>query len=87
MSDKVKYYLRLDSIGVSINIFITFALYYICSFIPYDIIEIGLKIIIVGISTIINLVIAFFFLLYWWSDIKWTSCKNRARKIKKSIFG
>lgn len=87
MSDKVKHYLLLDSIGVSINIFICSVLCYACSFINYDIIELVLRIFIIGVSSLINLIILFFFLLYWWSDIKWANCKKRARQIKHTIFG
>lgn len=83
MSEKVKNYLLIDSVGIAINVFITMILCYFCSFINYNIIEIIIKSVIIGISVIINLFVIFFFLLYWWSDIKWTECKQKAKRLKK----
>ena len=35
---------------------------------------------------LIDVFIVFFFLLYWWSDIKWTQCKQKARRLKRKLF-
>ena len=83
MSKKVKTALFTDTVGIAINIFITFILCALCDKISYDIIEIISKTIIIVISTIINIIITFFFLLYWWSDITWNNCKRKCRRVFK----
>lgn len=85
MSAKVKHYLVIDSVGVAINTFVCLMLCHLCGMINQSIIEVILKIIVIGLGTIINLSILFFFLLYWWSDIKWTECKRKARNFKKKF--
>ena len=85
MSEKVKHYLILDSIGLAINIFVTMLLCYFCSLIEYAIIALILKLIVVFISVCIDIFITFFFLLYWWSDIKWTQCKQNFRRMKRKF--
>jgi hypothetical protein len=36
------------------------------------------------ISIIADLIILFWFLLYWWSDRKWTNIKNKFNKIRNN---
>lgn len=86
MSDKVKRYLILDGIGIAINTFFMIVLCHLCSYVPYDIVTTILNIIIVTVSVTIDLGIVFFFLLYWWSDIKWTKCKNKAKNLKHKFY-
>ena len=86
MSDKVKRYLLLDGIGIAINTFIALILYNSCSAISYDFIAITFKTLIIILSSLLNIIIALFFLLYWWSDIKWSQCKQKARKIKQKFL-
>ena len=83
MSEKVKHYLFIDGIGIAINTFITIILLNICSLISYDVIEIIVKTVIIILSVFVDLFILFFFLLYWWSDIKWTQCKQKAKRIRR----
>lgn len=86
MSDKVKHYLLLDGIGIAINTFIALVLFNFCSAISYDFIAITFKTLIIVLSSLLNIIIALFFLLYWWSDIKWTQCKQKARKLKRKFL-
>ena len=81
MSSKVKHYLLIDGIGAAINTFIALALCSLCLHISYDVIRIIAISIIIIISSAINLFILLFFLLYWWSDIKWTKCKQKTKRI------
>ena len=86
MSDKVKHYMLIDGIGIAINTFITIVLCNLCSSIGYEFIEITLKLIIGITSILIDLFVVSFFLLYWWSDIKWTQCKQKARSFKRKFL-
>ena len=86
MSDKVKHYLLVDGIGIAIHTLITLVLLHLCSYISYDILKIATKIIVITLSTCVYIFVTFFFLLYWWSDIKWTKCKQKARKLKKVFW-
>ena len=85
MSSKVQSYLILDSIGIAINTFISLVLCYFCSLISYDFIAIGLKIVVITFASLVNIFIVSFFLLYWWSDIKWTQCKQKAKRFKQKF--
>ena len=81
MSDKVKHYLIIDTIVIAVNIFITSILIHLCSYITYEVLSIIVRTVLVILSVCVDLFITFFFLLYWWSDIKWTQCKQKAKKI------
>lgn len=80
MSKKVRSYLIIDLIVMAIVTMAGLWLSGLCSMLTIKWIEIILKIVINGIWVVFDLIFAFFFLLYWWSDIKWTKTKKWARK-------
>lgn len=83
MSKKVLNYLIIDLIVMSLVTSVGLWLSGLCGSLSNQWIELVLKVIINGIWIIFDLVFAFFFLLYWWSDIKWTKTKRWARKTFK----
>jgi len=85
MNNSVRNSLIGVSIIISIATILCFGLIYLCEGIPYESIEIITKIIISLILAIFDLVVFFSFLLYWWSEVKWDSCKRKFHNIKKRI--
>jgi len=81
MSKKVLFYMTLDLIGIGITLLARAGLcnlvysqlsdQFICT-----ILTLAVNIASIGIC----LFIVFFFLLYWWSDKKWTNIKQRFKK-------
>ena len=83
MSEKVRFYLILDLIGVAITFVIRYLLVKAVLFIPEPLIQTILIIALNILTALVCLFILFFFLLYWWSDKKWTSVKKKWRKFFK----
>lgn len=80
MSKKVRNYLILDLIVMAVVTVVGLWLSGLCGGLSNRWIELILKVVINGIWIIFDLVFAFFFLLYWWSDVKWTKTKTWAKK-------
>ena len=80
MSKKVRFYMMLDLIGIGITFLVRALLLGAANIITGPWLQIGL-IFVINIATIaVCLFIVFFFLLYWWSDKKWTNIKQRFKK-------
>ena len=83
MSKKVVKYLIADLILMAIVTGIGLWLSHIC---PSFFGEYGgfmLRFVISCFWIVFDLVMVFFFLLYWWSDVKWTHIKIKGRKMFK----
>jgi len=80
MSKKVRFYMLLDLVGIGITFLVRALLLGVAGMIAVQWLYIGL-VIVINIATIaVCLFILFFFLLYWWSDKKWTNIKQRFKK-------
>ena len=76
--------MMLDLIGIGITFLARFFLLQFDNMVTIPLIQLGLVIIINLITIAICLFIVFFFLLYWWSDKKWT--KIQAKFKNRKIF-
>jgi len=85
MSKKVLFYLVLDSLGIALTTFIGKWLCEMCDAVTNLWVSNGISLIINFLCACVTIFIIFFFLLYWWSDRKWSKIK-RWFKNKKSYL-
>ena len=76
MSKKVLFYLVLDSLGIALTIFIGKWLCEMCDAVTNLWVSNGISLIINFLCACVTIFIIFFFLLYWWSDRKWSKIKR-----------
>lgn len=82
MSQKVRFYLILDLIGVGITFLVRWLLVRAIHLIGEPWIQ-TMCIVLANVATVaVCLFILFFFLLYWWSDKKWTKVQQKFRRKK-----
>ena len=82
MSKKVRFYLILDLVGIGITLLVRAVLCGKLSGVSEPLLQSGFIIIVNVASVAICVFIVFFFLLYWWSDRKWTALKRKFKKKK-----
>ena len=80
MSKKVKTALVWDLVVIAVITAIYLLLLHMAGYISHDTLNLALKIILSFVYIIADSIVLFFFLLYWWSDIKWTQVKQWAKR-------
>lgn len=76
MSKKVLFYLMLDSVGIALTAFIGKWLCEMGDAVTNPWVSNGISLIINFLCACVTIFIIFFFLLYWWSDRKWSKIKR-----------
>ena len=82
MSKKVLFYLVLDSFGIALTAFIGKWLCEMSDAVTKPWVSNGISLFINFLCACVTVFIIFFFLLYWWSDRKWSKIKKRFKSEK-----
>lgn len=85
MSKKVLFYLALDSIGIAITAALGKYLCKISDAVTTHWVSNGINLVINFLCVCVCVFIIFFFLLYWWSDRKWSRIKKRLKNQKSYL--
>lgn len=80
MSKKVMFYMILDIIGIAIAWAVRYFLYELVRNVQEQWLRAGFVVLSNIAFFTVCLFIAFFFLLYWWSDRKWTRIKKKLKR-------
>ena len=86
MNKNVQKALLTNCIIISILILMCTGLCLLTSSIPYYAITLILRIGIIGITGFVISIMIFYFLLYWWSEVKWDNCKYKYHSWKRKVF-
>ena len=85
INENTKKALIRNGIAISANIIIAIFICGLFEGIEQQLVVTSLKVLVHGVFGIINTIIIFFTLLYWWSENRWDDCKYKWRKFKRKF--